>query len=343
MLQESVLEQLAQRATQYSVNLNGRVRRDQLCSRGGYGVVWRGTLSPQGVQVAVKTVGSDYVSPEDTETIKAAVREVHTWSKLSHVNVIRLLGITTEFNNTISFVSEWTENGNAHNYVQDVTVDPRPLLDGIASGLAYLHNHKPTAIFHGDLKGANVLISPEGHPLLTDFGLSCVVESSLNISVASCHGGSLRWMAPENLDTGNITAAGDVWAFGMTALELFTRKVPFHDRHGFPAIMCAITRERPERPSEVETLGRMTDDWWDICWSCWNTDPLARPPMTSIVCDISYVFANLHASLSPTIRPRHVQPAPTIPNNVVLPMVNTTVYIGIVYMLTSSRLCPPPL
>ena len=56
------------------------------------------------------------------------VREVHAWSKLCHKNVLSLLGITTEFDRTISLVSVWMENGNAHDYVQDKEVDPRPLV-----------------------------------------------------------------------------------------------------------------------------------------------------------------------------------------------------------------------
>ena len=63
----------------------------------------------------------------------------------------------------------------------------------------------------------NVLISPEGHALLTDFGLSRVVNSSFNVPSLP-GGGTLRWMAPEILDGTESTAAGDVWAFGMTCL-----------------------------------------------------------------------------------------------------------------------------
>ncbi|KAG6328097.1 hypothetical protein ID866_10993, partial [Astraeus odoratus] len=74
------------------------------------------------------------------------------------------------------------DRGNAHDYVQDRSIDPRPLIIGIAHGLQYLHDHKPYAIYHGDLKGANVLISPDGQPLLCDFGLSHAVNSSLRIT-----------------------------------------------------------------------------------------------------------------------------------------------------------------
>ena len=63
----------------------------------------------------------------------------------------------------------------------------------------------------------NVLISPEGRAVLTDFGFSRIANSSFSMPYL-CGGGTLRWMAPEILDTGEATAAADVWAFGMTCL-----------------------------------------------------------------------------------------------------------------------------
>jgi len=106
------------------------------------------------------------------------LKEVHVWCKLAHANVLPLLGITTEFDLTVSIVSPWMENGNAHNYVQDKTVDPRPLvnahirrynyltyttmqIEGIAEGMHYLHNYKPYPIFHGDLKGVGLVTFQE--------------------------------------------------------------------------------------------------------------------------------------------------------------------------------------
>ena len=99
------------------------------------------------------------------------LREVHLWSKLSHENIVRMLGISTEFNYTISIVSHWYEMGDAHAYVQDKENDPRPLVSliwlqvhslfmilqlmDVASGLHYLHAHPLGPIFHGDLKGVS--------------------------------------------------------------------------------------------------------------------------------------------------------------------------------------------
>ena len=57
-----------------------------------------------------------------------SVWEARTWSKLSHQNVLPLHGITTDFDDAISMVSTWMDNGDAHHYVQNPEIDPRPLV-----------------------------------------------------------------------------------------------------------------------------------------------------------------------------------------------------------------------
>ncbi|KAL4072054.1 kinase-like domain-containing protein, partial [Scleroderma citrinum] len=235
------------------------------------------------------------------------------WSKLRHQNVLPLLGITTDFDYTISIVSEWMDKGNAHDYVQDETVDPRPLIDGIAQGLQYLHTYKTgSSIFHGDLKGANILISAEGRPLLTDFGFSYVVNSSFKISLPAPSGGTFNWMAPEKLNGDDLmpTAEGDVWSFGMTTLELFTRKVPFHEHWTYAQVMLRVMKgPLPDRPSTDDTHSRLTNDWWDLCRSCWNQEPSLRPSMPDVVKKISSFL--IHESRQQMLVQRSQQLSPT--------------------------------
>ncbi|KAG6331062.1 hypothetical protein ID866_8023, partial [Astraeus odoratus] len=156
------------------------------------------------------------------------MREIHVWSKLSHKNVLPLLGITTEFNHGVSTISPWMENGNAHDYVQNRDIDPRPLLAGIAAGLLYLHNFEPDPICHGDLKGSNVLISDDGDALLADFGLSFSHGQAFDSYSIPKGGGTLNWMAPEYLESQecSLTVEGDVWAFGMTVLVRLQTPLP---------------------------------------------------------------------------------------------------------------------
>ena len=65
-----------------------------------------------------------------------------------------------------------------------------------------------------------MLVSNDRHALLTDFGFSHLADASFSLAVEQRPGGTLNWMAPEYLDEDHftMTTAGDVWAFGMTAL-----------------------------------------------------------------------------------------------------------------------------
>ncbi|KAG6330867.1 hypothetical protein ID866_8223 [Astraeus odoratus] len=96
-------------------------------------------------------------------------------------------------------------------------------------------------------------------------------------------------MAPEITEGGELSAAADVWAFGMTALELFTRKIPFHQYRATPGVILRIFRGPPDRPTDEDTCSRMLDDWWDICTRCWNRDPSSRPTISEIIEDISVI------------------------------------------------------
>ncbi|KIO04986.1 hypothetical protein M404DRAFT_530662 [Pisolithus tinctorius Marx 270] len=214
------LRKLAEKASKFAINLDGRIERDQTPrARGGKAVVYRGTLLSEGTAVAVKAViGATEVNMKD---MKQVLREAHVWSKLDHPNVLPLLGITTEFDLTVSIVTTWMERGNARCFVQERHNDPRPLIGDIAAGLSYLHSHPKGPIIHADLKGDNVLIAQDGRALLTDFGLSIHLNSSFTMTTHLPCGGSLRWMAPELADSTegmHATVESDIWSFGMTAL-----------------------------------------------------------------------------------------------------------------------------
>ncbi|KIM60729.1 hypothetical protein SCLCIDRAFT_1216613 [Scleroderma citrinum Foug A] len=285
----TTLQDLSQRASRYSINLDGQIQRDgaypPLC--GGFADVYRGSVESTGGQVAIKTLRAGLAS--DVAAIKRAFKEVHLWSKLKHDNILPLLGITTDFDFTVSIVSPWMQVGDAFSHVQNKEVDPRPLLEEIASGLCYLHGHDPQ-IFHGDLKGLNVLISADGHALLADFGLSSLVDSSFSLSINAPSAGTMRWMSPEVIENyGTATAEGDVWAFGMTALELFTREFPFSAISSTLAVLLRVMQGPPDRPSPESTCLRLMDEWWSICLACWNRDPSARPPMSKILTAIKAV------------------------------------------------------
>ncbi|CEL57197.1 Calmodulin-binding receptor-like cytoplasmic kinase 1 OS=Arabidopsis thaliana GN=CRCK1 PE=1 SV=1 [Rhizoctonia solani AG-1 IB] len=181
---------------------------------GGLGDVFCGQLV-DGTPVAIKTIRV-YGGDSHGKYNKRAAREIHTWSKFSHPNIVKLLGLAV-YRDCLAMVSPWASNGDLRRYLyRHQSADRCRLSISICAGLAYLHENK---VVHGDLKGANVLIAGDGTPMLADFGSSSLRDTTLQFTRTDTQPGySLRWTAPEIIrgKSGNTTA-GDVYSLGMVS------------------------------------------------------------------------------------------------------------------------------
>ncbi|KAJ8088466.1 hypothetical protein PM082_022539 [Marasmius tenuissimus] len=221
------------------------------------------------------------------------MREAIVWEQLHHPNLLPFMGMyyLDEAREQLCLVSPWMDRGNLVRYLKNTLserVDHQVLVYDVASGFAYLHSLN---IIHGDLKGVNVLMTPDERACITDFGLSRVADThSLYLSSSSPmgQGGTTRWSAPELLQSNppsSVTMKSDMYAYACVCCEIFTSgNVPFHGL-AEPAVMFAvvINKKHPERPSGVREL---TDDMWGIMIKCWNHDAQERPEAEDVRSDV---------------------------------------------------------
>ncbi|QRV98484.1 Serine/threonine-protein kinase [Ceratobasidium sp. AG-Ba] len=139
---------------------------------------------------------------------------------------------------------------------------------------------------HGDLKGLNVLVSDHGVPMITDFGSAFLKDSTFKLtSTTPKNGYTLRYAAPELLDSraSPFSIAADVYALGMTILEVFTGRPPFHGTENHRVIVIVtINKEIPPRPEEIP-LDEKGDRLWSLLSTCWANKPDERPSAREVV------------------------------------------------------------
>ncbi|NXF37832.1 M4K3 kinase, partial [Nyctibius bracteatus] len=101
-------------------------------------------------------------------------------------------------------------------------------------GLYYLHSKGK---MHRDIKGANILLTDNGHVKLADFGVSAQITAT--IAKRKSFIGTPYWMAPEVAAVerkGGYNQLCDLWAVGITAIELAELQPPMFDLHPMRAL-----------------------------------------------------------------------------------------------------------
>ncbi|KAJ6481301.1 kinase-like domain-containing protein, partial [Mycena vitilis] len=256
--------------------LAGVQRIGQQVAGGGFGDVWKGRIGGQ--IVAVKSMR--YFLEEDTKASLKA--EAVIWRQLSHPNLLPFFGLYM-LDKRLCLVSPWMENGDLNSFLRRSSsdIDCSWLIIDVAAGLEYLHSE---CVVHGDLKPANILVTPSGSACITDFGLSRVVND-LNItdsSTTSGRAGTVRYQAPEVLRNGSKHFGSDVYAFAGVGYEILTGNMPFSEIHHEPAIILKVMEgNRPSWPPLILPHTRQLLD------SCWHQDPEMRPTMAEILPHLS--------------------------------------------------------
>ncbi|KAM0924493.1 hypothetical protein ACQ4PT_004834 [Festuca glaucescens] len=145
---------------------------------GGFGAVYKGTL-PDGEEIAVKRM-----SMSSTQGVEELKNELALVAKLSHKNLVRLIGFCLEQQERL-LVYEFVPNRSLDLilFAEDGAkreqldwVKRYKIIDGIARGLQYLHEDSQLKVIHRDLKASNILLDMNSSPKISDFGLAKIFE-----------------------------------------------------------------------------------------------------------------------------------------------------------------------
>lgn len=254
-------------------------------AHGGMGEVYEAYDTELREKVALKTVRADLGS--DERILQGFRREVRRARAITSRHVCRVHDLFTHQESSdsapVSFFSMRLLEGESlqSRIRREGRLKPEDalrLLRQIAEGVDAAHRE---GIVHGDLKSANILLSPgeDGEwACITDFGLAKAItsgdESAESMSEVSLTGGTPLWMAPEQLLGCPADRRSDVYAFGLIAYEMATGRLPFQGGEWAEQVRRRLSGA-PIPPSQsVPELGR---DWDTAIVRCLNRDPARRP------------------------------------------------------------------
>ncbi|KAF7638018.1 Tyrosine-protein kinase [Meloidogyne graminicola] len=203
---------------------------------GAFGIVYRGELVDEGtvVDVAIKQLVGKKVKQEQLDNLW---KEARIMTTLRNENVVRFYGIVND-SKPFSIVLEYINGPSVQTFLQEDGENSSDkmrtkIMIGAARGMKYLHLQKPPFL-HLDLATRNLLIHWTGrlkrinnmNTKVADFGLS---KRCQRATIDTSKPTNLRWMDPDSFNMSTVDKFTDVYAFGVTLFECFSRpyEIPY--------------------------------------------------------------------------------------------------------------------
>ncbi|XP_071700778.1 mitogen-activated protein kinase kinase kinase 3-like [Rutidosis leptorrhynchoides] len=251
-------------------------KKGRLLGRGTFGHVYLGFNSESGQMCAIKEVKVVSDDQSSKESLKQLNQEITLLSQLLHPNIVQYYGSELG-EETLSVYLEYVSGGSIHKLLQEYGPFREPVIQNytrqVLSGLAFLHGRNTV---HRDIKGANILVDPNGEIKLADFGMA---KHITNVTSMLSFKGSPYWMAPEVvMNTSGYNLAVDIWSLGCTVLEMATSKPPWGQYEGVAAIFkIGNSKDMPDIPDHL------SNDAKSFIKQCLQRDPCLRPSAAKLL------------------------------------------------------------
>jgi tRNA A-37 threonylcarbamoyl transferase component Bud32 len=250
--------------------------------RGGMGVVYKATQTGLNRVVALKMlIAGQYADPG----LRARfLLEAESIAALEHPHIIRVFAFGDNDGHpylAMEFVSGGTLAERIKKNGPLPAKEATELVAKLAAAVAHAHSR---GVVHRDIKPLNVLLTAEGEPRLTDFGLAKVGRADQNLSVTGQVLGTPAYMAPEQAagKVHEVGTAADVYAIGAVLYDVLTGRPPFQGDSAAVTLQKVLTEE-PSRPRKLNAS--IPHDLETICLKCLEKDPAKRYPTAQALAD----------------------------------------------------------
>ena len=247
---------------------HNRYFMERLLGRGNFSEVWLARDTKTDIAVALKIYAP--ATGLDDNGLNVFAREFALVVNANHKNLLKPL-YYDNFERKPYLVLPYCKDGSIMRNVGKFTEEEAwRLIRDVASGLSWLHNMNPPVI-HQDIKPDNVMIGENGDFMITDFGVSTHLKSTLrkSMSAAFSSAGTIAYMAPERFGKDNTPImANDIYSLGATVFEMLTGDTPFGNDGGL------VQKKGADVP---ELKGEYSSQLKKVISKCLRTNAWERP------------------------------------------------------------------
>jgi hypothetical protein len=257
--------------------VRGRYEPGERIAEGGFFTVVRARDVMTGRPVALKTLNAEFSA--DAEFMRRLRGEAEAAIRLEHPGIAQVFEVWEE-GGTLHLATEFVRGINLKERIRRFAPFPLAVAIDIAAAVAEALQVAADAGFvHGDVRPENVIVTPEGHVKVTDFGVGSAIAASSRIQVTALLR-SARYLPPEVAQGRPLEPAADVYSLGILLYEMLAGQVPFD---GESPVAIAVKHLHDPPPSLRRQNVGVPKGAEAVVMKCLQKDPAARYPSAGAV------------------------------------------------------------
>jgi serine/threonine protein kinase len=223
-------------------------------AEGGMAVVYKGFQESLNRYVAIKVLRGELA--QDQQFIARFRREALAAGKLSHPSILQVYDAGVA-HGVYYIVMDYAQGGTLKELTRWGPMDPEraaSLIAQVADALGYAHQQ---GLVHRDVKPTNILLTRDGRPLLTDFGIAKALYETSQLTRTGTSIGTPDYMAPEQIEGKPVDGRTDIYSLGIVLYELLSGRVPF--RASTPVAL--LYKQINDPPPPLRSLNVEVPSW----------------------------------------------------------------------------------